>query len=51
MTDRNGAWLWIVKQRVADGATVNTSIDIAQIKLVEQEQEATHRRLQDAMPT
>ena len=45
----NGAWLWIVEQRVADGTTVNTGTDIAQIKLVEQDQEATHRRPQDAI--
>ncbi|MDA0341364.1 MAG: PAS-domain containing protein [Proteobacteria bacterium] len=49
MQRQNGTWLWVVEQRMADGAMVSSATDITQVKLAKQEQEAAHRRLQDAI--
>lgn len=49
MRRRDGTWLWIVEQRMANGATVTTATDITQVKQAEQRAADTHRRLQDAI--
>ncbi len=49
MRRRNGTWLWIVEQRMPNGATVTTATDITKLKRAEQRAADTHRRLQDAI--
>jgi PAS domain S-box-containing protein len=49
MRRRDGTWLWIIEQRMANGATVTTATDMTQVKLAEQRAVDTHRRLQDAI--
>jgi PAS domain S-box-containing protein len=49
MRRHDGTWLWIVEQRMANGATVTTATDITQVKEAEKRASDTHRRLQDAI--
>jgi PAS domain S-box-containing protein len=49
MRRRDGTWLWIVEQRMANGATVTTATDITKLKLAEQQATDIRRRLEDAI--
>ena len=51
MRRQDGTWLWIIEQRMSNGATVTTATDITSVKLAEQDAAKTHQRLDDAIET
>lgn len=51
MRRQNGLWLWIIEQRMTNGATVTTATDITKVKRAEQEVARVYQQLQDAIET